>query len=46
MVSLIKIYACDLCHLFVFCEEYKIDVFKKFKYKVKVASKSLQPHGL
>ena len=46
MVSLIKIYACDLYHLFVFCEEYKIDVFKKFKYKVKVASKSLQPHGL
>ena len=46
MVSLIKIYACDLYHLFVFCEEYKIDVFKKFKYKVKVASTSLQPHGL
>ena len=46
MVSLIKIYACDLYHLFVFCEEYKIDVFKKFKYKVKVASKSLQPPGL
>ena len=45
MAYLIKIYACDLHHLFVFCE-YKIDVFKKFKYKVKLMSKSLQPHGL